>query len=350
MIASASRAGEPISYRIGFSGGSRSGSVPRVEIEWPEPRGDHELVSFVAGTGFANRDGSSRREIVEASVRPGDMLGFRIEEDNPEFPSAVAVFATNGKQLGYLPGTTGLAGQVRKWHKDGCIIRLTVNKITSGGSDDNSIRINLLVQVYEEHAEESAERISMEMKILEHAIERTGHFVQDQVSTLIAILQNEREHSYGKLVHSALDYGGDTYTPLSTSEKRSLGLNPRKRYTKELISYFLSPSLREIEPKDELYRLQTDAYYRAKRRCFVAKIKKLGFINYLAINNTHGCIGVAKLQGSALYIADVPELPFPECDKVCSCYFEPFTIHPTTGGTPTGLHGAGLDPSLDPTG
>ena len=58
--------------------------------------------SLVAGVTYANRDGSSRQEIIQR-CQPGEQVFLIAEPDNAVDPHAVAVQREDGAQLGYLP-------------------------------------------------------------------------------------------------------------------------------------------------------------------------------------------------------------------------------------------------------
>lgn len=121
----------------------------------PQPAGQlkTEFYSSIAGVSHHNRDGTSRQRIIRQSVRPGDSLGFRFDDDNPVDPLAVAVFAPDGRQLGYLntrpQGDRGLAEEVRQWVAEGCHVQLTVKEVTGGTRGKPRHGVNIIVQVYE---------------------------------------------------------------------------------------------------------------------------------------------------------------------------------------------------------
>jgi hypothetical protein len=56
----------------------------------------------LAGTEYANHDGTSRQEVV-AQCALLEMLRLQPEPNNKFDPNAVGVFRSNGQQLGYLP-------------------------------------------------------------------------------------------------------------------------------------------------------------------------------------------------------------------------------------------------------
>jgi hypothetical protein len=60
------------------------------------------LTVTLAGTEYANSDGTSRQEIA-AQCAPLEVLRVRHEPDNRFDPNAVGVFRKNRQQLGYLP-------------------------------------------------------------------------------------------------------------------------------------------------------------------------------------------------------------------------------------------------------
>jgi hypothetical protein len=229
-------------------------SSPKIEsAHRPKPEADREFYSSIAGVRYNNEDGSSRQQIIKDGIRPGDALGFRFEDDNPVDPFAVVVLTPDGRQAGYLHTRTesnGLAEEVRKWVADGSPVRLTVTEVTEGTPDKLTRGVNFLVQVYEPQPEEEQERILIEIQILQDLIVESGYFVPEKIPSLMAILGDERQHSFGKVTHSVLEYGGQNYPVLTREEKRTLTLNTRKTYTKALISYFNPSSLVIAHPAD----------------------------------------------------------------------------------------------------
>jgi hypothetical protein len=287
---------------------------------WPLPRGDHELRSTVVGVRFDNDDGTSRQRIIEEGVRAGDTLGYRIEGENARYPSAVAVLTPDGRQIGHLH--SGLATDVRRWLADGHLVRLTANQIIYQPEETPRRAVRILVQIYHPSPEEQEQRLCLEAKILESSIKDSGHFNAANVGPLMTILSQERRHSYGKLAHSALEYGGPNYTFLTAQEKKALGLNTRKTYTRELVSFFNPKSLGVMEPKSLLYDLKAGAFYRTARTFSLAKMRKLGFIKRVSVQCSDGCAAIQRAERT-FTISGAPALPLAECDRTCACTYAP---------------------------
>lgn len=112
-------------------------------------------------------------------------------------------------------------------------------------------------------------------------------------------------------------------TPLAPQEKKELGLNSRKKYTKEFLEYFETDKLTSC-PKDlvnEMYQRASQELYRRKslRRISETKIGKYR-ISY--IDDSHSCSKCKEEKGK-LYLPDeLPKLPLEGCTaKVCRCSY-----------------------------
>lgn len=81
----------------------------------------------VAGVMFDNADGTSRQQILK-KCHPRQSVKLVREPNNPHDKSAIAVFTTGGKQIGYMPSDPRLAQ-----HMDmGGAVSAIILKITGG--------------------------------------------------------------------------------------------------------------------------------------------------------------------------------------------------------------------------
>jgi hypothetical protein len=111
---------------------------------------------------------------------------------------------------------------------------------------------------------------------------------------------------------------------LGRDEKRSLGLNPRLKYTREFIEYFQPSALGRIEPKGTLQQMHLDALHRASRTSELARLKSLGFVK-VTIRPVNGCSPIRRL-GKTYNLDEAPALPLKGCNRLCMCYYEAVMI------------------------
>src|SRR5690606_11810408 len=83
----------------------------------------------VVGTGFANRDGRNRADIIRRFCRPGVALTLVREPDNPHDRSAVAVYVERPKILGILGGGNVQLGYIREGTAKSLAKRLDAGKV-----------------------------------------------------------------------------------------------------------------------------------------------------------------------------------------------------------------------------
>jgi len=98
--------------------------------------------SLVAGVTYANRDGSSRQEIIQR-YQPGEQVFLIAEPDNAVDPNAIAVQRGDGEQLGYLPRP--LAERVARLLRQGYGYAAFVAEILEPGLTYSSYGVRLQI-------------------------------------------------------------------------------------------------------------------------------------------------------------------------------------------------------------
>jgi len=108
--------------------------------------------AIVAGTGFANSNGTSRAAIVRRHCRPGDCALLVREPNNPYDKDAIAVFVSVPRffglfgrcnaQIGYIKA--GTAGSLAKKLDSGVRVVATVkNMYAPEGTDHPRVTLHL---------------------------------------------------------------------------------------------------------------------------------------------------------------------------------------------------------------
>ena len=98
------------------------------------------LNTTVVGVTFANKDGTSRQEII-LSCTEGEELEVR-HYDDAEFPSAFGVFKKNGQQLGHI--SRELADDLYAFYRENPMYAI-VTGITGGGKLTYGCNIRLFI-------------------------------------------------------------------------------------------------------------------------------------------------------------------------------------------------------------
>lgn len=107
---------------------------------------------------------------------------------------------------------------------------------------------------------------------------------------------------------------------LTTSEKKGLGLNPRKKYWDTLISYFDTASFSTEDPKDLIDKAYRTALATSFREADIDRAKSFG-CTYVKLVPMSGCGCVREEKYS---IDDLPDIPHHDCQmRVCLCGFSP---------------------------
>jgi len=101
-----------------------------------------DFYSKVVGVTFKNSDGSDRQKIV-SECKVGDDIIFK-PVPTKQYPDAIGVFATNGKQLGYVKAD--LALELKEKYPINPM-QVTIANIT-GGNDGTNYGCNLHIIIY----------------------------------------------------------------------------------------------------------------------------------------------------------------------------------------------------------
>jgi len=117
--------------------GKKSGSTPApskssFHFDATKAEIDRDFHSKVVGVTFKNADGSDRQKIVK-TCKPGDDIIFK-PTPSKEYPDAIGVFTTSGKQIGNL--NADLARELKTKYPTNPM-SVTVSNITGGGEDHN---------------------------------------------------------------------------------------------------------------------------------------------------------------------------------------------------------------------
>ena len=154
------------------------------------------------------------------------------------------------------------------------------------------------------------------MKLLETRISTSGFFKAEKIPELMAKLRGASV-PFGRIDTSAA-FGGEGI--LTVAEKKALGLNTRRKYSKTFVEYFDPSAFKTIEPKAFLECMHLDAFHRVSRKKEPLSLKKLGFVKKVKI---HGDCERMKQFKKMHRIEEVPELPLPGCNApFCPCWFE----------------------------
>jgi hypothetical protein len=157
------------------------------------------------------------------------------------------------------------------------------------------------------------------MTILENSIIRSGYFKPERVAHLVAILKSGYA-PFGR-VNTRIAFKGEPI--LTVEEKRSLGLNTRRKYSRQFIEYFQPESLKNIEPHSVLEAMHLDAFHRVSRKKELRKLRQLGSVKQVKISWDAECIKI-KSPNKIYPIESVPELPVPGCTApFCCCIYVP---------------------------
>ncbi|HVH74791.1 MAG TPA: HIRAN domain-containing protein [Stellaceae bacterium] len=103
-----------------------------------------EFGHYLAGLAYPNSDGSSRVDAL-GGVGLGTALVLVPEDDNPVDPQAIAVYAPDGRQLGYLH--RGLAEEVRGWAAEGLGVTATVESASAPSEQFPVPEVRIAVRV-----------------------------------------------------------------------------------------------------------------------------------------------------------------------------------------------------------
>ncbi len=133
-------------------------------MTWQRPRsGSTDFRIFytrIVGHEYANRDGTSRQELLRTAVHAGDPLRLVQETQNPE---AVRVSTHAGEQLGYLEAK--LAIEVRRLVQEGRRTFAFAHEVTGG--TDAQPSLGLLLRLVEGPARAPASAFALAGEVRE---------------------------------------------------------------------------------------------------------------------------------------------------------------------------------------
>jgi hypothetical protein len=170
-------------------------------------------------------------------------------------------------------------------------------------------------------AETAAEREADRelLVLLRDNIARSGLFRAEKIDALIHLLHTAYV-PFGRL-NTRIAFEGSTI--LTATQKRNLGLNTRRKYSREFIEYFYPESLRTIEPCAALEHMHLDAFHRVSRSKELRKLRKLGFVKKVTVGADPECAKAQALRG-AFALTAPPLLPVPGCTApFCRCLYVP---------------------------
>ncbi len=197
-----------------------------------------------------------------------------------------------------------------------------VRKIAKSSTKKTDCSINPKIGIPMTKQDIDLERQTNEevIKLLEISIATSGFFRVEKIPELVANLKGGYT-TFGR-VNTAVAFDGDIF--LTVEEKKLLGLNSRMKYSKKFIEYFDPLAFKMIEPKSTLERMHLNAYHRISQKNELLKLKKLGSIKKVKIVATgdgNDCKKIKRFK-KIYNIEEVPELPIPNCEEFCRCYYE----------------------------
>lgn len=123
---------------------------------------------------------------------------------------------------------------------------------------------------------------------------------------------------------------GCTYTDpfnknacLSLEEKKDLGLNSRRKYSRELINGLTTKGLKAEDPNDLLKNIWFQNFHKISRKYELNRLKELGlkYVQILNCGDERDCKSVKHCK-KRWPINEVPELPLPGCNAdYCRCCY-----------------------------
>ena len=110
---------------------------------------------------------------------------------------------------------------------------------------------------------------------------------------------------------------------LSLEEKKALGLNTRRKYSRELINGLTEKGIAAENPNDLLKNLFMQSCGKVSRKYELARLKELGlkYVQIIDCEDARDCKAVKRCKKRWL-IDEVPELPLSGCDaEYCRCQY-----------------------------
>jgi len=157
------------------------------------------------------------------------------------------------------------------------------------------------------------------LKLVESRLLASGYIHEEKIPELMATLRD------GTVAFGRNDVGkafvGNSY--LTLDQKKSLGLNPRLKYSHRFIGYFKPEFFKDIEPKSFIGTIRLDSFHRISREKALTRAKTAGGISRVRLQPDYECPTANALK--KIYpIDEVPELPAPGCKlEFCRCWWEP---------------------------
>ena len=112
---------------------------------------------------------------------------------------------------------------------------------------------------------------------------------------------------------------------LSLEEKKSLGLNSRKKYSRQLVRLVMCEHLHGRCPKELISDYYLSSWHQAARDALLQKMRSAGVVDVriLSCSDERDCPHVLRMK-RRFKIDDVPALPLQGCDAAyCRCTYVP---------------------------
>jgi hypothetical protein len=158
------------------------------------------------------------------------------------------------------------------------------------------------------------------VKLAQHlrdGMQQAGVFKPDRIEVAVHKIGSVFAHIDNLTCLNALDEGHD----LSAVEKKSMGLNARRKYSEGFISFIDLQSINGRCPKAIYQNVYMDAWHRTRREIELARMRKLSAIKTVEILSIDDCSAVR--DAARIYaINDTPPLPLSGCDiQHCRCSY-----------------------------
>ncbi len=170
----------------------------------------------------------------------------------------------------------------------------------------------------------SGEQLKQEKQKCEEIAESTiseakesGYFKDDFLSVFA-----EKIYSISKVGYGYTE-PFDKNDFLTLEEKKSLNLNTRAKYSRELINGLTEKGLIAAQNKDFVKNMFLRNSYIVSRKYELAYLRELGcqYVQILDCNDERDCKGIKKLK-KLWSIDEVPKLPLPDCNsEYCRCMY-----------------------------
>jgi hypothetical protein len=167
-------------------------------------------------------------------------------------------------------------------------------------------------------ADQDADEVS---RLLRSRLDASGYFVLDRVPDLVSRLRR----SHRPFQRASIDAVTDGADLLSANEKRALGLNTHRRYSRDFIGFFRTETLPDIDPKTLLSAMQQAVSFEVSRRRTLSQYRQSKVVKTVRIfplGDPDSCAAVRKLK-QRFTLNNAPSLPLPGCDAaVCRCSYD----------------------------